>query len=104
MQNLWISPQDERLFDVIAEGRTVIDGLDVMLSRDGKIKSALTVTVPGVEVTDGELNIRLQSEKSAPVLSAVVVSKKHSISTGWELAWSDEFNRVRHARPGALEC
>ena len=28
--------QGERLFDVIVEGRTVIDGLDVMLSRDGK--------------------------------------------------------------------
>jgi len=85
--------QGERLFDVIAEGRTVIDGLDVMLSRDGKTKSALTVTVPGIEVTDGELNIRLQSEKSAPVLSAVVVSKNHIVSTGWEVVWSDEFSR-----------
>ena len=32
----------QRVFDVIAEGQRVIEDLDVMLFRDGKIESALT--------------------------------------------------------------
>ena len=40
----------DRVFDAFAEGQRVIDDLDVMLFRDGKTVSALTVTVPDVVV------------------------------------------------------
>ncbi len=51
----------ERMFDAFAEGRLVIDDLDVMLFRDGKVESGLTVTAPNVAVTDGELSIELEA-------------------------------------------
>ncbi len=82
----------ERLFDTLAEGRVVIDDLDVMLSRDGKTKSALTVTAPDVAVTDGELNIEFTASEKAPVLSAVVVRNKNRPRPAWSLVWSDEFD------------
>ena len=45
----------ERLFDVLVNGEKRIDSLDVMVSRDGKIRSGLTVALPDVRVTDGRL-------------------------------------------------
>jgi beta-glucanase (GH16 family) len=81
----------ERIFDAIVEGRTVIDGLDVMRTRDGKVESALTVTIPGIEVDDGELNVSFAAAVRAPILSALVVRPAHQARKGWELVWSDEF-------------
>ena len=82
----------ERVFDAFAEGQRVIDDLDVMASRDGKIESALTVTAPDVTVTDGELNIRFEATSREPVLSALVVRNKERDNNAWELVWSDEFD------------
>jgi len=82
----------ERVFDAIAEDGTVIKGLDVMVSRDGKTQSALTVTVPDVAVTDGELSISFEASASEPVLSALVVRKRYELDGAWQLAWSDEFD------------
>jgi len=82
----------ERVFDAFAEEQRVIDDLDVMLFRDGKTISALTVTAPNVEVDDGELNIRLEASAGAPVLSAIVVRTRNRPGPAWELAWSDEFD------------
>ena len=82
----------ERLFDAFAEDRRVIDDMDVMASRDGKIESALTVTAPNVSVTDNELNIRFESTARQPVLSALVVRNKQRPEGSWELVWSDEFD------------
>ncbi len=81
----------ERLFSSFAEGQRVIDSLDVMASRDGKIESALTVTAPNVAVTDGELNIGFEATARQPVLSALVVRNKER-AAAWELVWSDEFD------------
>ena len=86
----------ERLFDAFIEGRQVIDDLDVMLFRDGKIKSALTVTTPDVEILDGELNIDFAASAGQPVLSALVVRSKSRPAPTWNLVWSDEFEQ-----PGA---
>ena len=83
--------RDERLFDVIAEGQRVIEDLDVMLFRDGKIESALTVTTPNVVVSDGELNIEFEASVDEPMLSALVVRDKSRRSGPWKLVWSDEF-------------
>ena len=82
----------ERVFDAFAEGERVIDGLDVMAFRDGKVRSALTVTVPGIVVDDGELNVRFEASAGKPVLSAFVVREVRSPGAAWELAWSDEFS------------
>ncbi|NNJ94963.1 MAG: family 16 glycosylhydrolase [Halobacteria archaeon] len=82
----------ERVYDAFAEEQRVIDDLDVMLFRDGKTISALTVTAPDVEVDDGELNIRFEAEEGEPVLNAIVVRTRLSRAPAWELAWSDEFD------------
>lgn len=88
-------PQDvkggTRVFDAFAEDQRVIDDLDVMASRDGKVYSALTVTVPDVEVTDGELNVRFEATKMQPVLSALVVRAPQPRGDGWKLVWQDDF-------------
>ena len=84
--------RDQRIFDAYAEGQRVIDDLDVMLFRDGKVDSALTVAVPNVVVSDGELNIRFEASKRQPVLSALVVRSKARPEKSWELVWSDEFD------------
>ena len=81
----------ERVFDAFAEGRRVIEDLDVMLFRDGKTESALTVTTPGVVVTDGELNIDFKASAGEPVLSALVVRIRQQAGDGWQLVWQDEF-------------
>ena len=83
----------ERIFDTIAEGRAVIRDLDVMRSRDAKVESALSVTVPGVKISDGELNIAFEASVGQPVLSALAVRRAGAPRTAGELVWSDEFDR-----------
>ena len=84
--------RDERIFDVFAEGQRVIEDLDVMLFRDGKIESALTVTAPNVVIDDGELNVRFEASVDRPTLSALVVRSKNRPTPSWELVWNDEFD------------
>lgn len=81
-----------RVFNVIAEGHTVIPELDVTLARDGNAKSALVRMVPDVLVKDGILNIELEPIVGQPLLNALVVRKRIPRSDNWVLAWSDEFN------------
>jgi beta-glucanase (GH16 family) len=81
-----------RVFDAFAEGTQVIDDLDVMLFRDGKTDSALTVTAPNIVVSDGELNINFEASAGEPTLSALVVRNKQRPVEQWELVWSDEFD------------
>lgn len=81
-----------RVFDVFAEDQRIIEDLDVMLFRDGKVVSALTITVPDVEVSDGELNISFEASVNEPVLSGLAVSIKSPPQDEWELVWSDEFD------------
>jgi beta-glucanase (GH16 family) len=82
----------ERVFDAFAEGQRVIEDLDVMLFRDGKVESALTVTTPGVVVADGELNIDFEASVDEPVLSALVVVPRQEPADDWQLVWYDEFD------------
>lgn len=84
--------RDQRVFAAFAEGRKVIDELDVMLFRDGKVRSALTITAPGVVVTDGALNIHFEASTRQPVLSALQVRRKSVRDASWELVWQDEFD------------
>ena len=82
----------ERVFDTLIEDRVVIRDLDIMASRDGKIESALTVTVPNVRIEDGELNVEFDASARHAVLSAFVVRTKVPAIADWELVWSDEFD------------
>ena len=85
-------PGGTRVFDTIIEGVAVVEGLDVMSSRDGKVRSALTVTVPGVRIEDNELNLEFRPVKANPVLSALAVRQKRPRGDGWTLVHSDEFD------------
>lgn len=85
-------PGGTRVFDTIVEGSTVIDDLDVMASRDGKVRSALAVTIPGVRIDDEELNIEFKATAEEPILSAVVVRVKTPPDSAWRLTHSDEFD------------
>ncbi|MEO1202479.1 MAG: malectin domain-containing carbohydrate-binding protein, partial [Pseudomonadota bacterium] len=82
----------ERVFDTLIEDQLVIDDLDVMASRDGKIQSALTVTVPGVVVTDGSMNVRFDAHAGQPVLSALTIRERMPRGPEWALVWADEFD------------
>jgi beta-glucanase (GH16 family) len=82
----------ERLFDAFAEDQRVIDDLDVMSFRDGKIESGLTVTAPNVQVADGELNIFFEASVNEPILSALVLRSKDRPRPSLELVWQDEFD------------
>lgn len=83
----------EREFDIFIEEKRVVTGLDVMLFRDGKIKSGLMVAVPSIEITDGTMNISLKGQTGSPILSALVVRHIEPADSSWELVWSDEFDQ-----------
>ena len=89
-------PQDiasgERVFDVLAENKLVLDDLDVRAARDGNAFSALDRTVINVAVTDGVLNIDFKASVKEPVLNGIIVRKKATGSKDWKLLWADEFN------------
>ena len=85
-------PGGSRVFDAIVEGNVVVDDLDVMASRDGKIRSALTVTVPDIVVNDGELNVEFAATAMEPVLSALLVRPAVVDARPRSLVWSDEFD------------
>lgn len=81
----------ERTFSVDVEGRERISELDV---RDisGALNTAYSVTLPNIEVGDGELNIDFRGERGPASLSALLVTKPHTHARDWQLYWSDEFD------------
>ncbi|WP_026376344.1 malectin domain-containing carbohydrate-binding protein [Aestuariibacter salexigens] len=82
----------DRVFDVVAEGETVIDDLDVRLARDGKILSELSRSVTNVNVADNQLDILLDGSVNTPLLHALVVRRIEDDPRDWQLVWSDEFD------------
>jgi len=86
-------PVGDRVFNVLAQGKTVIKDLDVRLARDGRHVSALDRAVTGVVVTDGKLNITFQALAGEPVLNALVVRQQMKDPRKWNLVWSDEFDQ-----------
>lgn len=93
------APAGRRTFDAYLEQVRVIEGINVMGWRDGKAQSALTVTVPGVSVSDERLDAHFVARQGEPVLSALSV-RQAAGPTGWKLAWRDEFDggHVDHTR------
>jgi beta-glucanase (GH16 family) len=84
----------ERVFDTYIGDQLVIEKLDVKASRDGKVDSALTVTVPGVQIKDETLDVRFAASNGMPILNALVVRKKKPMAANWRLGWSDEFEQT----------
>lgn len=82
----------ERVFNATVQGKSAIENLDVMAFRDGKVFSALTVTVPNVEIDNGELAISFSASVGEPILSALVVRNKQRAKLPWKLVWQDEFD------------
>jgi beta-glucanase (GH16 family) len=82
----------ERVFDVIAQGQTVIEHLDISLSRSSPTPSALKRTVTGVEVNGGTLRLQLKAIKSRPVMSGFSVRSRQPEARQWRQVWSDEFD------------
>ncbi|MBM83749.1 MAG: hypothetical protein CMJ78_24595 [Planctomycetaceae bacterium] len=63
---------EQRVFNVKVQGKTVIEGLDILKST-GKLKQALVQNIPNVAVSD-HLKIEFEAAdgtKAVPVLSAV---------------------------------
>ncbi len=81
----------ERVFDVYAEDQRVMQDIDVMAFRDGKIRSGLAIAVPAVAVNDGELNLRFDASAGEAVLCAVLVRDAMPREAEWQLAWEDDF-------------
>ena len=69
-----------------------LDDLDVMLFRDGKVRSALSVTSPNVTVGDGELNIHFEASAGEPILSGLSIRAKMPPGDNWQFVWGDEFD------------
>ncbi len=86
------TPIGDRVFNVLAQGETVISGLDVRRDRDGNPASALTRTVPGVVVDDGTLTVSMQSVQGEPVLNAMLVRSREIDERAWQWVWGDEFD------------
>lgn len=88
-------PVGSRIFNVFAQDKLVIADLDIRQARDGKHHSALDRAFYNVEITDGQFNLTLKalaSSKFKPVISAIIVRKKHQVADHWQLVWQDEFD------------
>jgi exo-beta-1,3-glucanase (GH17 family)/beta-glucanase (GH16 family) len=82
----------ERVFDVSAQGRTVIETLDVRRERDNNFRAALSRTVSNVVVGNGQLELDFSAHEGAPLLNALVVRAQRPAPQAWEQVWTDEFD------------
>ena len=82
----------DRVFDVFIQEQLAIKDLDIMGWRDGKVHSALSMTIPGVMIEDGELNVRFEASAGKPLLSAILARPLVDSDAKWQLAWQDEFD------------
>ena len=83
----------DRVFAVAVEETQHLDALDVVLFRDGRARSALTVTLPNIEVTDGALDVRLVPVKGQPILGALEIEPTRLLGEPdpSSLVWEDNF-------------
>lgn len=67
----------KRVFDVIAEGKTLLDNFDITAAAGGPLR-AIERAIKGVPVNDGTLNLQFTSERASsgvdfPAISAISV-------------------------------
>ena len=84
----------DRVFAVAVEESQLLEELDVVLFRDGRARSALTVTLPNIEVTDGTLDVRLVPVKGQPILGALEIEPAQLLGEPdpSKLIWEDNFD------------
>lgn len=85
-------PVGARIFDIYAEGKLVIEGMDIRHARDNKIHSALVRAATEIEVLDQRLDIRFKNIKGQSIVSAIIIQQKKPKEQPWKLIWNDEFN------------
>ncbi|NND81878.1 MAG: family 16 glycosylhydrolase [Gammaproteobacteria bacterium] len=86
------TPIGERVFDIVAEGRSIIESLDVRSARDGNIHAGLNHTAVDVEVLDGSLDVQFNPQVGQPILNGIIVREKTPRAPDWALTWADEFD------------
>jgi N-acetylneuraminic acid mutarotase len=62
----------KRVFDVIAEGQTVLNDFDIFAASGGALK-AVVVPINGIQVNDGTLNLQFSAKKDFASIAAVEV-------------------------------
>jgi beta-glucanase (GH16 family) len=82
----------ERVFDVFVNDLKVISAMDIRRARDGNHSSALDRSVAGVEVINGQLDIKLLGGAAPPVLNGLIVRSQTPDTRKWVPLWSDEFD------------
>lgn len=80
-----------RVFNTIVNGEVVIRDLDIVAFRDGKADSALSVTVPNVQIADSKIDVSFAAVVGVPTLSGMHIRDKNRAASDWRLVWSDEF-------------
>ena len=68
---IYFNAPGKRIFDVTVEGNLAVDDLDIFATV-GK-NTAYSVTVPDVDVTDGQLNIDFAASVDNPKISAIKI-------------------------------
>jgi hypothetical protein len=61
-----------RVFDVLAENKLVMNNYDITKAAGGALNATM-VSIRGVQVTDGKLNLTFKAEKDFPLISAIEV-------------------------------
>lgn len=79
----------QRIFDIVAEGSTVIDDLDIF-AEAGK-NTALEKNVNDLSVTDGVLDLYFKAEKGVPVLSGLKIVQRATTSIDESRSVPDQF-------------
>jgi len=82
----------ERVFSVWAQGKPVIESLDVRRERDSNFRAALSRTATNILVSNGVLELDFPASAGKAVLNALVVRGQRPTAGGWELLWADEFD------------
>jgi beta-glucanase (GH16 family) len=80
----------QRKFSVLVEGEEQLTELDVR-GAAGSASTVYDVTIPNIDVTDGEINIEFQGVVAEAVLSALVVTRPYESNSDWQMIWNDEF-------------
>ncbi|MEM9302210.1 MAG: family 16 glycosylhydrolase [Pseudomonadota bacterium] len=83
---------NDRVFDVLIEGETVLEDVNVRSFRDGQPVSGLSINLPGMAVEDGALDIAFTGVKGLPILSGYQIRKPVPRGSDWKLIWADEFD------------
>lgn len=73
---IWFNRAGQRVFDVILEGQTVLPDFDIFSAAGGQKLRSVVRSFPDVRVSDGQLNIDLDSVQDYAMINAIRVIKQ----------------------------